>query len=73
MFFFCSCAMLRAGERAQFPLTSVEPDASACGAAAPAAPDPHYTGHGMRLRERFLDAAAAALADYELLDHRLIQ
>ena len=42
-------------------------DESAC---APAAVDqgPHYLAHRMRLRERFLEAGAAALADYELLE-----
>jgi len=29
---------------------------------------PHYLGHRERLRARFLDAGAAALADYELLE-----
>ena len=29
---------------------------------------PHYTGHRQRLRERFLQAGPAALADYELLE-----
>jgi DNA repair protein RadC len=29
---------------------------------------PHYTGHRDRLRERFADAGADALADYELLE-----
>ena len=29
---------------------------------------PHYTGHRQRLRERFLTAGPAALADYELLE-----
>jgi DNA repair protein RadC len=29
---------------------------------------PHYLGHRQRLRERFLTAGAAALADYELLE-----
>jgi DNA repair protein RadC len=29
---------------------------------------PHYLGHRMRLRARFLDAGAQALADYELLE-----
>ena len=30
--------------------------------------DPHYTGHRQRLRERFINNGAAALADYELLE-----
>lgn len=29
---------------------------------------PHYTGHRARLRQRFLDAGAEAVADYELLE-----
>jgi DNA repair protein RadC len=29
---------------------------------------PHYAGHRDRLRERFMEAGAAALADYELLE-----
>lgn len=29
---------------------------------------PHYTGHRQRLRQRFLSAGAASLADYELLE-----
>jgi DNA repair protein RadC len=29
---------------------------------------PHYTGHRARLRERFLNSGADALADYELLE-----
>lgn len=29
---------------------------------------PHYTGHRKRLRDRFLKAGAAALADYEMLE-----
>jgi DNA repair protein RadC len=29
---------------------------------------PHYHGHRQRLRDRFLEAGAAALADYELLE-----
>jgi DNA repair protein RadC len=37
-------------------------------AAALAAAAPHYHGHRERLRERFLDAGADALADYELLE-----
>jgi DNA repair protein RadC len=60
------CGMLRATERPQFPLAPVEGDKSAP-AAAPAEA-PHYAGHRMRLRERFLEAGAAALADYELIE-----
>lgn len=36
------------------------------GSPSPAAP--HYEGHRERLRERFRDAGAAALSDYELLE-----
>ncbi len=32
------------------------------------APEPHYTGHRDRLRERFSSAGPDALADYELLE-----
>src|SRR5258708_30464048 len=32
---------------------------------------PHYLGHRQRLRERLLDAGAAALPDYELLEFLL--
>ena len=56
--------MLRARERAQFPLSAIAGEECAC----PAATDdeaPHYAGHRMRLRERFLEAGAGALADYE--------
>ena len=31
-------------------------------------PAPHYEGHRERLRERFREAGAAALSDYELLE-----
>jgi DNA repair protein RadC len=58
--------MLRATERPQFPLAPIGGDESAP-AAAPAEA-PHYAGHRMRLRERFLEAGAAALADYELIE-----
>jgi DNA repair protein RadC len=39
----------------------------------PAIPEekPHYLGHRQRLRERLLDAGAAALPDYELLEFLL--
>jgi len=57
--------MLRARERAQFPLSAIAGEESAC-AAATGDEAPHYAGHRMRLRERFLDAGAGALADYEL-------
>src|SRR5271165_606367 len=58
--------MLRATERPQFPLAPIGGNKSAP-AAAPAEA-PHFAGHRMRLRERFLEAGAAALADYELLE-----
>ncbi len=31
-------------------------------------PEPHYHGHRQRLRDRFMDAGEAALADYEMLE-----
>jgi DNA repair protein RadC len=34
----------------------------------PAADDPHFHGHRARLRKRFLEGGAEALADYELLE-----
>ena len=39
----------------------------------PAIPEekPHYLGHRQRLRQRLLDAGAAALPDYELLEFLL--
>jgi DNA repair protein RadC len=40
----------------------LECDLSAAGVA------PHYAGHRMRLRSRFLEAGTQALADYELLE-----
>ncbi len=66
---FCSCyvliaGMLRAMEKPQFPL----PAGSDESPRAIVGDAPHYLGHRMRLRERFLDAGAAALADYELLE-----
>jgi DNA repair protein RadC len=36
--------------------------------AEPPAETPHYHGHRQRLRERFVNAGPAALADYELLE-----
>ncbi len=36
-------------------------------------PEPHYTGHRQRLRERFLKSGPDALADYELLELLLFQ
>ena len=59
--------MLRARERAQFPLSAIAGEESAC-AAATGDEAPHYAGHRMRLRERFLEAGAGALADYELIE-----
>jgi len=59
--------MLRATERPQFPLSPVGGDESAS-AGATVGEAPHYAGHRMRLRERFLEAGAAALADYELIE-----
>jgi DNA repair protein RadC len=38
---------------------------------AAAAEKPHYLGHRQRLRDRLLDAGAAALPDYELLEFLL--
>jgi DNA repair protein RadC len=59
--------MLKATERPQFPLS---PAVGGQDAAAPAPRDeaPHYLGHRDRLRARFLEAGAQALADYELLE-----
>jgi DNA repair protein RadC len=37
-------------------------------ARAPADPPPHWHGHRQRLRERFVNAGPASLADYELLE-----
>ena len=37
-------------------------------AAAKTEPRPHFHGHRERLRERFIEAGAGALADYELLE-----
>jgi DNA repair protein RadC len=58
--------MLRATQMPALPL----PAGGDGNARAPAAvdPGPHYLAHRMRLRERFLEAGAAALADYELLE-----
>jgi DNA repair protein RadC len=58
--------MLRAREK---PHTSMAADAEAWLGKTISAPElPHYVGHRMRLRERFLEAGAQALADYELLE-----
>jgi DNA repair protein RadC len=56
--------MLRATQTAQLPL----PAGSDESPRAIADEAPHYLGHRRRLRARFLDAGAAALADYELLE-----
>ena len=63
---FSNGARLRATQMPALPLPTGG-DENAC---APAAvdPGPHYLAHRMRLRERFLEAGAAALADYELLE-----
>ena len=42
-------------------------------AAAPAEEAPHYHGHRERLRARFAEAGAEALADYELLELALFR
>jgi DNA repair protein RadC len=58
--------MLKATERPQFPLS---PDVGGQEAVAPGRDEaPHYLGHRDRLRARFLEAGAQALADYELLE-----
>lgn len=44
------------------------PEKKASGAAAKKDASPHYHGHRERLRDRFLEAGAQALADYELLE-----
>ena len=50
------------------PLISDASDVSRDFVAATAAEPPHYVGHRARLRERFLNAGADALPDYELLE-----
>lgn len=45
-----------------------EPESPAQKAKKPAEPKPHFHGHRKRLRDRFLQAGAGALADYELLE-----
>ena len=47
---------------------AAEAQDAAAGRAAAARPAKHHDGHRDRLRERFLEAGAAALADYELLE-----
>ena len=44
------------------------PDTEAKPVAPPVKAKPHYHGHRERLRERFHEAGAAALSDYELLE-----
>jgi DNA repair protein RadC len=44
------------------------PDAETSPIPPPVKPVPHYHGHRERLRERFHEAGAAALSDYELLE-----
>ncbi|HEX6101640.1 MAG TPA: hypothetical protein VF031_01210 [Alphaproteobacteria bacterium] len=39
----------------------------------PVPDQPHYHGHRQRLRQKFLQAGAEALADYEILEDRLLQ
>jgi DNA repair protein RadC len=46
---------------------SVDEDKSVA-SAGPKPAAPHYHGHRQRLRDRFLEAGPAALADYELLE-----
>jgi DNA repair protein RadC len=49
-------------------LVNPTPSAEAKPVAQPIKPAPHYHGHRERLRERFHEAGAAALSDYELLE-----
>jgi DNA repair protein RadC len=56
--------MLEATQTAQLPLSAGSDESPR----AVVDEAPHYLGHRMRLRARFLDAGAAALADYELLE-----
>jgi DNA repair protein RadC len=58
--------MLRPAQIPAFPFPSG--DIKSAGEPAAAAPAAHYLDHRMRLRERFLEAGAAALADYEMLE-----
>ena len=44
------------------------PDGRSADASAGEAEKPHFHGHRDRLRRRFLEAGAAALADYELIE-----
>ncbi|BDA85041.1 UPF0758 protein [Aureimonas sp. SA4125] len=50
------------------PLSASVDTGSAAVRPGPGRPAMHYDGHRDRLRERFSDAGAAALADYELLE-----
>ena len=61
------CVMFHAREK---PQLAVPGAASAHHGSAPSPPDlaPHYLEHRQRLRARFLNAGADALADYELLE-----
>ena len=58
--------MLRAREKPQAALPVGAPASHAEFAQTLAAEPPHYHEHRMRLRTRFLEAGAQALADYEL-------
>jgi DNA repair protein RadC len=56
-------------QESQSPALDVRDCSSAaCNATATETAAPHYLGHRERLRARFLDAGAPALADYELLE-----
>jgi DNA repair protein RadC len=61
--------MLKATERPQLSLTALG-DAASVRLPAPDLADeaPHFHGHRQRLRTRFLEAGAQALAEYELLE-----
>jgi DNA repair protein RadC len=50
------------GGRVKSDASMVEPGS------APRAETPHFLGHRQRLRDRFMEAGEAALADYELLE-----
>src|SRR5262245_24328245 len=58
-----------AAQESQSPALEVRDCSSAAGNAATTKTAPlHYLGHRERLRARFLEAGAPALADYELLE-----
>jgi DNA repair protein RadC len=59
--------MLRGAQTAESPCP-IRVDESDGAPPTRADETPHYLQHRMRLRQRFLDAGAAALADYELLE-----